>query len=92
MASHRGIFFPFRLYLSGLFSFIQFFCGDTGLGDRGGILGEAVIQGILVADADHIADLIPVIVGIQAVAGQRALLVVQLAITAGEAEAVLAVA
>ena len=42
----------------------------------------------MIADADHIVDLIPIIIGVQAIAGQGALGILQLADAAGEMETI----
>lgn len=69
--------FAFLLFLLNL---VQLFCRQTGLRyNIPTVLWEAVIQNIRVADADHIAELIPVVIRIQAVAGERLLPVIQCA-------------
>ena len=66
-----------------LFHFIQFFGGNSGLGyDVTDFFWEAVVQSFHVANADHVAYFVPVIVGIKAVAGFWFLLVVEFAVAA----------
>ena len=83
--------FSLYSYFSAFFQLVQFFGGQAGLGHHIPILGEAIVQGIVVANADHIANLIPIIVRIQAVAGQWTLFILQFTIAAGEPEAVFVV-
>lgn len=62
-----GGFFHFQL--SGLIELIHLLRSQAGLRHHvAAVLGEAVIELIIVADADHVADLIPEIVGVQAIA------------------------
>ena len=52
-----------------LYHLIQFFCCKSGFGDNRFLLifGEAVILRLSIADAYHIADFIPVVIGVEAV-------------------------
>ena len=68
--------------LSGFAELIQFLSGQPGFGDHVSLLRETVVQGFVVADADHVADFIPVEIGVQPVAGLRLLGVVQLPVAA----------
>ena len=69
---------------------VQLFCRQTGLRyNIPTVLWEAVIQNIRVADADYIAELIPVVIRIQAVAGERLLPVIQCAAASGKVKAIL---
>ena len=77
--------------LFDLFSFflIQFLGGETDLGDGDFfILREAVEKLVFAADTYHIAELVPEIVGIYAVRGERRLFVVYNAAAALKREAV----
>ena len=67
----------------------QFFGGDAGFcGNVGVLLWEAVIKRFHVANADHVADFVPEVVGIKAVACARFLPVVKLSAAAVKDKAI----
>ena len=73
---------------SSFLQLVKLLGGQAGLGYHIPFFWEAVVKGVGIADADHIADLIPVVVGIKAVAGQRTLGIVKPSVAAGKMEAV----
>ena len=67
----------------------EFLCGKTGFCNHvTACFGEAVIEGVVVADADHVADLVPVKVGVKTIGGEGRVVVVQLAVTARQVQSV----
>ena len=80
--------FLFSALLALFFEFVQLLGCQSGLCYHISGFRETVIQGIPIADADHIADLIPQIVRIKTVVGKRTLLIAQLSLAACEQEAV----
>ena len=73
------------------FGFIQlehFFRSKTNLRHRNLLGREAEIMGIRIADADHISQFVPIVVGIKAVMCHRFLDIFQPSVTAGKTEAV----
>ena len=62
---------------------IHFLCSQAEFGyGNGGILGEAEIMDLVIADADAVGDFVPVVVSVEAVAALGLLAVVQLAVAA----------
>ena len=62
---------------------IQFFGCDAGFGYYiASLLWEAVVKVFHITDADHIANLVPEIVGIKTIAGAWSLLIVKLSVAA----------
>ena len=62
---------------------IHFLGGKAELGyGNAWVLGEAEIVDLVVADADAVGDLVPVVVGVQAIAALGLLAVVQLTVAA----------
>lgn len=53
------------------------------------VLRETVILRLLVADADHIADLVPEKIGVEAVGGKRFLMIIQFSLAARQMKTVL---
>ena len=59
-----------RLSLFGrsfLFQLIQFFCSHTGFGNNVTALGEAIVKGVVGADGDDVANLVPVEISVQGI-------------------------
>ena len=65
------------------------FLRDTGLRDHIFLLGKAVIKAVFLSDTDHVTDLIPEEIRVQAVAVLRLLFVVEFSLAAVENETVL---
>ena len=88
-----GIFCQFFIgcgcnQFAGFVQFIHLFYRQSGLRHHiAAALRETVVKGLIVADTDHIGDLIPVVVRVKSVAGLRLLRVIQPSVTAGELEA-----
>ena len=80
--------FGFDGQLAGFIQLVHLFCCKSSLRHRGSCFREAVVQVLIVADADGVSNFVPVVIGIQAVAAQGLLGVVQPSVTAGEGEAV----
>lgn len=72
----------------GFIQLVHFLSGKTGFGHGSGGLGEAVIEVFVVADTDGVGNLVPIVVGVKAVAVQGFLSVLQPVLTAGEGETV----
>ena len=65
--------------------FIHLFHCQSGLRYHvSAALREAVVKGLVVADADHVSDFVPVVVRVQTVAGLRLLGIIQPSVTTGE--------
>ena len=74
--------------LAGFVQLVHFLHCQAGLCHHISGLREAVVESVVVTDTDGIGDFVPIVVGIQAVAGLGTLGIVQAAIAAGEVEAV----
>ena len=75
---------------AGFGQLVHFLGGKPQLGNGNGlVLGEAEMMHLVIANANAVCDLVPIIVCIEAIAALRLLGIVQLAVTAGQVEAVL---